>query len=46
MMGHYLFSEFFPRGKDFIFLTIGLFIKIRAVSLLVGGEDTKADPER
>jgi hypothetical protein len=38
--------EFFPRGRDYIFLAIGLFIKIRAVGLLVGEEDIKADPER
>jgi len=39
-------SEFSPRCKDYIFLAIGLFLKILAVGLLVGGERIKADPEK
>jgi hypothetical protein len=49
LINHYgalSFSEFLPRGKDYVILAVGLFIKIWAVGLLVGGEEIKADPER
>ncbi|MGD9852473.1 MAG: lysostaphin resistance A-like protein [Nitrospirales bacterium] len=38
------FSEFLPRGKDYVVLSIGLILKFWAFGLIVGTEGLKADP--